>query len=188
MELNELKLAMQEALASGDDTKFWELHKAVGKLKTEAIQAVVKQQQDEALALTGDRDKLAVAIKKAVSKLGFDDQIRELKAKGFSYTVDRTEYPPGEPEVYVTGGCSLIVPAVKARVTGTGATGIKGSLQTDYERFKDDYAKATGEDIDTQMAEAVEKDKTVSNQGYSYNVKKKVRKWAIAKQLLVPVK
>ena len=176
-------IATQEAIAA-------ELVKARGA----RIKAQVEAEAKETEALAGKREALANKIGIAVKALGVDKEIAELKAKGFNYYIKTSYQVAGQPDVHQQASCSLALsqPAKKAS-GGTGGSGKSKdefglSLGEIFNTCKSQYATETGVDIEKEFTDALEKDKTVTNQGYSYNVKKKVQKWAINKGLIKPVK
>jgi hypothetical protein len=185
MGLEALQKQMSEALAANDVKKIEEVAMAIVKSKSERAKEEADKALKESEALAGKRETLASAIKQSVLSLGLDKSIAELKAKGFTYTIDHKEDDKGridpKGEVSVTGGVGLIVPAIKARKaggTGGGAGKTKDefgmSLTEVFEKF------ATADDR-TKLAAA----ETNSSQ---WQVKNAVKKRALKDGVLAPAK
>ena len=171
MELNELKAQMQKALADGDDAKFWELHKAVGKLKSEAMQFEVKRQQEEDTKLSGARLKLASRILKDNSAREYGSELVAVKAAGFTYKL------PYEGSDIPT--VALLVPSVKTARGGTTGGG----------KTKDELGMSLGEVFD-KFATDQERTKlaTAASGSAQWQVKVAVKKRAIKDNLIAPAK
>lgn len=193
MTLDELKNQMTAAVKTfqetGDMTAIQTVTKAMDKFKADVAKETAVKLQAEAAQLAGGREKLASAVHGQIKALGIDKLITDVKGWGFTYLIDGYLRDGSKPEPFLTHkSVSLTTAVVKAHKAGTGGTGRRGGLQEDFDKVAEQYAKANSVDIQAEMAAALEKDKTVSNQGYSYNVKKKVQKWGIAQGLIQPVK
>lgn len=184
MNIAELQTKMAEAIAKNDIKAIEEIAGEIVKGKADRRKLEAEALQKEAEAMAGQREALASEIHVLVKGFKLDKRLTGLKSWGFTYKVDKAN--PAEPDI-VYKSVSLITATVKAhKAGGGGATGKSKaefglSLQEIYDKFATDEDKA-------DMTAALEKDKTVTNQGYSYAVKKRVQKRAIAKGDLAPVK
>jgi len=161
---------LQAKIANAKDAKSAaDIIAEYNKGKADERKAEILTEQKEATALAGAREKLAIAIWTAVK--AYASELAKVKAKGFTYKLDTDELQYKSVE--------LTVPTVKR--AGGGGGGRKGNLQEQFDSIRGRYA-----DAEAEYAEALDKDKTVSNQGYSYNVKKRYVKKAIADGLLTP--
>ena len=160
--------------------------KAMDKAKADIAKEQATKLQAEAVALAGSREALAGRIHAAVKALGVDKAITDVKGWGFTYKVDKAN--PAELDIiYKTVSLSTAVDKTR-KAGGTGGGGRRGGLQEDFDAVAAAYGKANSVDVQAELAAAIEKDKTVSNQGFSYAVKKKVQKWGIAQGLIQPAK
>jgi len=183
MSIEELQAQMATAISNNDVASMEAIALQIVASKKERAKAEAEKLQKESEQLAGKREALAAEIHKQVKLLNLDKAITDVKGWGFTYKVDKAN--PAEPDVtYKT--VALTTAVVKAHKAGGG--GRHGGLQEDFDKVAEAYGKAHGVDIMAELAAALEKDKTVSNQGYSYNVKKRVQKWGIAQGLLQPVK
>ena len=183
MDIEELQARMAEAITNNDVKAIEEIATEIVKGKADRRKAEALALQKEAEAMAGQREELAIAIHGIVKGLKLDKQLIGVKSWGFTYKVDKAN--PAEADI-VYKSVSLTTATIRAPRAGGGGTGKSKSefglsLSQIYDKFATDEDKA-------DMAEALEKDKTVTNQGYSYNVKKRVQKRAIADGLLAPVK
>jgi len=197
-DIKELSAKLAEAIANNDVAAIEALSAEVVKSKTERHKAEIERERKEQEALAGKREALTKTINEAVKGLNLDKAIADMRAKGFTYTINHTEDDKGRIDpngtVKVTGGVGLLIPAIKAHKTG-GAGGGGGktkdefgmSLSEVFERF------ATAEDR-KRLAEAEAKDAAIkaqtgkSNSVNAYNVKQAVKKAALAAGLLAPAK
>ncbi len=128
----ELTTMMVVAGQAGNDTEVIRLSKLILKQKSDVEKAAALQLQAEATAMAGDREALSAQIMKAVSEVVNTADLLKVKAKGFTFTIDHTENDKGQIDpagtVKVTGGCALIVPAI--RKTGGGGGGSTGQLKS----------------------------------------------------------
>jgi len=119
--------------AAGDVAEVMRLGNLLKKYSVDIQKAEAAKLLAEATAMAGEREKLALAIQKAVKGVIDISQLLALKAKGFTYTIDRHENDKGQldpaGQVKVTGSCNLIVPTVKAKSTGRGC-GSTGALKS----------------------------------------------------------
>lgn len=190
-DITELIARIKEAEAKGDTKAIEAIAAEIVKSKTDRAKAEAEGLRKEAEALAGKREALAKKIHQQLHGSEFDKLLVDVKSWGFTYKVDKAN--PAEPDIMYKS-VSLSTQQVKARKAGAGGGAgrtkdeLGMSLQEVYDKFADQYTADTGTDIGVDMQEALEKDKTVSNQGYSYNVKKRVKKWALDKGLVAPAK
>ncbi len=134
--------------AATEDSEIMRLSKAILKHKSDVEKAEAEKGKKEAEAMAGDREKLAKLIQTAVRGVVDAKTMLAVKAKGFTFTIDHTENEKGQLDpagaVKVTGGCVLIVPAIRKASTGGGGGGSTGALkqQTGLSRHEliDQYA------------------------------------------------
>lgn len=184
MAIEELRAQMRKAIDLNDVDAMDTIAIQIVASKKDRAKAEADRLLKESEKLAGVREALAIDIRALVGALKVDKLLTGVKAWGFTYKVDKAN--PNEPDI-VYKSVSLTTATVKPPKTG-GGTGRRGGLQEDFDKVADAYGKANSIDINTELAEALEKDKGVSNQGYSYNVKKKVQKWGIAQGLIQPAK
>jgi len=200
-DIKELSAKLAEAIANNDVAAIETLSAEVVKSKTERHKAEIEKERKEQEALAGKREALTKEILSSVKAgtvpANLDKRLAEVKAKGFTYTIDHNEDEKGRIDpngsVKVTGGVGLLIPAIKARKANGGGGGGKTkdefgmSLSEVFEKF------ATSEDR-AKLAEAEAKDAEIkaktgkSNSVNAYNVKQAVKKAAIAAGLLAPAK
>ena len=117
--------------AATEDAEIMRLSKAILKHKSDVEKAEADKGKKEAEAMAGDREKLAGMIAKAVKGVVDANTMLAVKAKGFTYTIDHNENEKGQLDptgaVKVTGGCALIVPAIRKASTGGGGGGSTGA-------------------------------------------------------------
>ena len=178
----DLKAQLVKAGEAGDDTEIIRLSKLILKRKSDVEKATAEALKREAEALAGVRETLTATIMKAVSEVIDPAALLKVKAKGFTITVNHTENEKGQLDpngtVKVTGGCALIVPAI--RKTGGGGGGSTGALksQTGLSRHEliDQYA------TDTEKAEvqAAQDNATSRPDSARYSAEKPVIKRILA--------
>ena len=130
--LDTLKAQLSAAITSGNDPEMMRLSKLVLKNKSDVEKVEADKLKVEAESLAGDREKLADVIAKAVKGVIDASSLLKVKAKGFTFTVDHRENEKGGLDaggaVKVTGGCVLLVPAVR-KTGGGGGGGSTGALK-----------------------------------------------------------
>lgn len=189
MTVEEIRKAIGEALASGNDTEVDRLAIELGKTKIDEHKAEVVKATAEAEALAGDREALAKEVKAIID--GRDDikrSLEKVKAFGFVYSVDHTQTDKDGLKTKVIGGCALRVPEVK-RARGTGGGGGVARGSGEYAKITADYGltpqqafdKFATEDDKANLAKAV-------GGSAQWRVKENVRQRAIKEGLLQPVK
>ena len=132
--LDALKAQLRAELnkATPDDSEVMRLSKLILKNSSDVAKAEADKQKAEAEAMAGDREKLSILIGKAVKGVIDASALLKVKAKGFTFTIDHQEDDKGrlDPagQVKVTGGCALIVPAIR-KTGGGGGGGSTGALK-----------------------------------------------------------
>ena len=174
---------MKAATGTGDATVILAVAEKIHKAKQEYVKAEAVKAQAEATALQGVRDILAKAIKAAVKGLGLDKDIAKVKGWGFSYTIDRVEHPVGQPEVKVTGGCVLLVPATKAS-RASGGNGGAGKTKATYGVSLDAVFQKFATAEEKAALAAITED---PGGGKAYAIKKAVKVKAISEGKLKPL-
>lgn len=196
MTFEELQKQMSEAIKAGDNKLIEEIASQIVKSKADRHKAEADKLQKETQAMAGGREKLEGVIAKAVKKLGLDDQIRELKAKGFTYTVERREAMDadgliasvtGKPATdqyvdIVNGGCNLIITTVKA--TKAGATGGNQKTKEEFGMSLDQVFEANKDLMTTEQA--AEYDGATNSR--KWQIKTAVKKVALKENRIAPVK
>ncbi|KKL79032.1 hypothetical protein LCGC14_2018910 [marine sediment metagenome] len=148
--LDTLKTQLSAAIASGNDPEMMRLSKLVLKNKSDVEKVEANKLLAESAALATDREKLEAIIQKAVKGVIDSATLLKVKAKGFTFTIDHHEDDKGRLDangpVKVTGGCVLLVPAIR-KTGGGGGGGSTGALkqQTGLSRHEliDQYATTT---------------------------------------------
>jgi hypothetical protein len=183
VDFDQLTKQMADAIAKGDTKAIEEAAAAIQKSKAERHKAEAEAMRKEAEALAGKREELAKAINSAVKTLNLDIKIAELKAKGFTYTIDHREDANGKidakGEVKVTGGVGLLVPSVRKGTGGAGGAG----------KTKDEFGMSLQE-VFEKFATDDERDKLAAAESNSaqWAVKNSVKKRVIKDGLLTPAK
>jgi len=189
-ELADLQKRMSEAIAGNDVKAIEAVAQEIVKSKADRAKAEAVKLVAEAEKLAGVREALGTEIHKAVKAMGLDVKLAGVKAWGFTYKVDNAN--PAEPDVSYKA-VALSTQQVKTRTGGVGG----GSGKT-----KDEFGMSLGEIFDkfataedrAALLEATAKDDKIkadtgkSNRGNEYNVRKEVKKRALAAGLLAPSK
>ena len=186
--LDELKGKMTEAVkvftATGNMEAIQAVNAELNKAKADIAKTEGTRLLAEAEALAGKRGELESKVKQAVSALGLDKLLAEVKAKGFTYTIDHKETDKGvidsAGEVSVKGGVGLLVSSVRTRKAGAGGGAGKS---------KDEYGMSLSDIVD-KFATADEQAAIVGadSNSKSWQLKVAVKKRAIADGKLAPVK
>jgi len=188
-QLEDLQKRMSAAIASNDVKAIEAVAQEIVKSKTDRAKTEALKLQEEATKLAGVREALGIEIHKAVKAMGLDAKLTGVKAWGFTYKVDNAN--PAEPDVTYKA-VALSTQQVKTRSGGTGGSGktrdeFGMSLSDIFDKFATDDDRAA-------LAEATVKDDKIkvetgkSNRGNEYNVRKDVKKRALAAGLLAPTK
>jgi len=187
MTVEDIRKAIGEALASGNDAEVDRLAIELGKAKVEEHKAELVKATTEAEALAGDREALASEVKVTLDSLpDLKSKLEKVKAYGIVWSIDHTQTDKAGLKTKVIGGCALRVPEVKrARATGGGVA--RGSGE--YAKTTADYGltpqqafdKFATEDDKANLAKAV-------GGSQQWRVKENVRQRAIKDGLLQPVK
>jgi len=189
MTVEEIRKAIGEALASGNDAEVDRLAIELGKTKVEEHKAEVVKATAEAEALAGDREALANEVKVMLdAQESLKANLGKVKAFGFVYSVDHTFTDPQGVKTKVIGGCALRVPEVK-RARGTGGGGGVARGSGEYAKTTADYGltpaqafdKFATEDDKANLAKAV-------GGSQQWRIKENVRQRAIKDKLLLPIK
>lgn len=188
--MDELQKKMAEAMSKNDVKAIEAIASEIVKSKADRHKAEAEGLRKEAEAMAGAREKLATAIHGAVKGLGLDVELTKQKAWGFTYKVDKAV--PNEPDTSYKS-VSLSTQQVKARASGEG--GGAGKTKDEYGMsLSEVFEKFATDDDRVKLAEAKAKDDETlartgkTNQGYQYNVRKEVKKQALASGALAPVK
>lgn len=171
-----LQARMAEAIAKGNIAGIEAIAQEIVKSKGDRAKVEAEQLRKEAEALAGEREKLSKAIHDAVRTLKLDKAMKDVKAWGFTYKVDKAN--PAELDVSYKA-VSLSVQTVKAKTSKGGATGKSKveygiSLQEIVDKFGTDAEKAN-------IASA-------PNNSRAWQLKVVVKKRAIAEGKLAPAK
>lgn len=189
MTVEEIRKAIGEALAGGNDAEVDRLAIELGKAKVEGHKAELVKATAEAEALAGDREALALTIRDMLNKdTGIKASLEKVKAYGFTYSIDHSFTDAQGVKTKVIGGCALRVPEVK-RARGTGGGGGVARGSGEYAKTTADYGltpqqafdKFATEDDKANLAKAV-------GGSQQWRVKENVRQRAIKEGLLQPVK
>lgn len=190
VELTDLQKRMGEAIANNDVKAIEAVAQEIVKSKAERAKVEAVKLQKEVEALAGTREALAKEVHKAVKAMGLDGKLLAVKSWGFTYKVDNAV--PGEPDT-IFRSVALSTQQVKTRAGGTGGGAGKTrdefgmSLSDIFDKFATDADRAA-------LVEATAKDDQIkassgkSNRGNEYNVRKEVKKRAIAAGHLAPTK
>jgi len=176
---NELKATLAAALEANDDDQILAVANELRKHKANIQKVAAEAARKEAEALAGGREKLARALQKEVNTPALQKRLREVKAYGFRFSIDRVDTPPGQAPVNVEGGTTLLVPEVKTGRRGAG--GAAGKTKAEY--------GMTLQEVFDKFATDADREKLAAADGSTaeYNVKLAVKKNAIADKKLTPV-
>lgn len=166
----------QARLAAAKDTnEFLAVVTEIAKQKSAIAKAQADTMRKEAEALAGDREKLSVAIHKAVAGVVDATKLEAVKAKGFTFKLD--EVIEGVPTTYKA--VALLVPTVKTRKTGGGgAAGISTADQTGIslselvDQYANDEEKA---ELAAVLADTSLTDKAKNSKAWQVRTKAKKR-------------
>ena len=178
--LEELKAKAKTALEAGDDVAFMSVVAEINKAKADIAKAQAVQALKEATELAGVREALELEIFKAVKALKLDKSIKEVKAYGFTYKVDRVDTSVVPPLTTKETRAYMVVPMVKTvKVSGAGSSGKSKvefgmSLGEIFNRFATDDDKA-------KLAAA-------TSNSVGWQIKTAVKKAALAAGKIAPVK
>ena len=171
--LDQLKQDIAKAATSGDDAGFNALLKGYSSRKADIAKALQEQARKENEALAGAREKLAVAIHRAVVKIPDINQLAAVKATGFTFKLD------AEGVSYRSVG--LTVPAVKASKSGRSG-GTHMTSKAEFGIGLDEIFKRFGTDADKAKYEAAETNTA------KWQVKNEVKKRALKAGFLKPAR
>jgi len=187
--LQELMLA---AIQQGDVKAQEDIAKKLLAGAQERRKVEVEAQRKESEALAGAREALATAIHEQVKALKLDKSLKDMRAWGFTYKVDRAN--PNEPDVEYKS-VSLSVTAIKERKASSGNGGGAGKTKDEYGlSLGEVFERFANDDDRGKLAEAEASDKVASEKlGHSTNsnawrIKNQVKKRALADGLLAPTK
>lgn len=190
MTFEDYKAKMAEALANDDAKAIDAINAEWNKSKAERRKAELEAERKEQEELAGVREEASKAIHKAIKALKLDDQLKSLKAWGFTYKVDGAN--PAEPDVkYVSVSLSTAQPKKR---TGNGGGSSAGKTKDDYGlSLQEVYDKYKTAEDETKMVEAIAKDEAASEKlgkttnSNAWRIKNEVKKRAIANGELVKV-
>lgn len=162
--------------AAKDSNEFLAVIAEIAKQKTAIAKAQATAMQAEAVALAGDREKLAITIFKAVKGVVDAHQLEAVKAKGFTFTLDSVD-ANGVPTAYKS--VALLVPTVKARKAGGGgAAGVStlDQLGMNLSELFDQHANAEEKaEVAAVDADASLTDKAKNSKKWQVKTKAKKR-------------
>jgi len=189
MTVEEIRKAIGEALAAGNDAEVDRLAIELGKAKVEEHKAELVKATKESEELAGDREALAKEVKAMIDKdTGLKASLEKVKAYGFVYSVDHTQTDKDGLKTKVIGGCALRVPEVK-RARGTGGGGGVARGTGEFAKTTADYGLTPAQAFE-KFATAEDKEALAKAVGGSaqWRVKENVRQRAIKAGELLPVK
>ena len=178
--IDQLKQEIAIAATTGDDTAFNLLIKEYNSRKAEVAKAMQLAAQKEQEALAGVREKLAIAIHKAVGKIdNLAKDLAAVKAMGFTFKLDTGEV--------TYRSVALTVPTIKAaKAGGTKQASTTGNkLEDDYNNYATEEDRAKIASIEADVASGVIDTKAANSK--KWVVKNGVRKAAIASGKLPPI-
>ena len=169
--------------ASGNIAEVIRLGNLLKKHAVDIQKAEAAKLLAEATAMAADREKLALAIQKAVKGVIDQSQLLALKAKGFTFTIDRQENDKGQldpaGQVKVIGACNLIVPTVKAKSTGGGG-GSTGALKSQTGLSRHELVEQYATDAEKAEIAKAESEATSRPDSARYTAEKPVIKRILA--------
>jgi len=177
MSIEELQAQMATAISKNDIAGMEAIAIQIVAGKKERAKVEADKLLKESEQLAGKREDTAAKIHKyVVENQGINTMLKEVKAWGFTYKVDKAN--PAEPDVsYKT--VALTTAVVKAHKAGGGGNG----------KSKDEYGLSLQEIVD-KFATAEEQAAIASatSNSQSWQKKQAVKKAAIAAGKLAPVK
>ncbi len=189
--LEQLRSAMAAALQAGDDVQYEALAKDWRNHKADREKALAEAAAKESEALAGGREKLAIAIFKAIQRIPQLKELETVKASGFTFHVDVVKLDENGTDIGTKHtAVALLVPTLKVAKTRTASGGgVRGKTKAEFglssaevlERFGTADEKAEGALLKTQGRE----DRADSK---LYALQQIVKKRAIAEGKLQPVK
>jgi len=188
-EIKELQARMAKAIANNDVAAMEAIAGEITKGKADRHKAEVAAQQAEAVAMAGDREKLATSIWQDINKMpGIRDKLTALKATGFTFKLDNAEVQ--------YKSVALTVPSVgKAKSSGGNGGGGAGKTKDEFGMsLAEVYNKFHTDEDEVKLAEAAIKDEEASTKlgkttnSNQWRVKNEVKKRVIASGELAPAK